>query len=66
MKRLMLAGLVTLGAWGVVSLPPAQAAPPTPCSLVLCLPCPEGTRAIGHPPNCCKCVPAPQAGPLSE
>ncbi len=27
------------------------------CSVVLCLPCPPGTRALGVFPDCCKCVP---------
>lgn len=57
MKRLILAGLVTLGAWGAVSLPPVQADPPTPCAAVLCLPCPEGFRLLLKPNNCCRCVP---------
>lgn len=66
MKRLMLAGLVTLGAWGVASLPPAQADPPIDCAAVRCLPCPEGFRLLLKPNNCCRCVPIPRGGPLSQ
>jgi hypothetical protein len=60
MKRLILAGAVTLGVWGLVSLPSVQAAPPTPCIAVLCQPCPEGFRLLFKPNNCCRCVPDPQ------
>lgn len=60
MKRLMLLGLVTLGAWAVSYVPPAQAAPPTSCAVVLCQPCPEGFRLLQRPNNCCRCVPFPQ------
>lgn len=63
MRRLILAGLVTLGAWGLTSLPPVDAAPPTDCALVRCLPCPEGFRLLLKPNNCCRCVPIPPAGP---
>jgi hypothetical protein len=67
MRRLVLAGLVTLGAWGLISLPPsASADPPIDCALVRCLPCPEGFRLLFKPNNCCRCVPIPAAGPLSE
>jgi hypothetical protein len=59
-RRLILAGLVTLGAWAVNALPPAEAAPPTSCAAVLCLPCPEGFRLLLKPNNCCRCVPFPQ------
>ncbi len=65
MRRLMLLGLVTLGAWGVSHVPPAQADPPTSCAAVLCQPCPEGFRQLQRPNNCCRCVPIPPAGPHS-
>lgn len=65
MRKLILACLVTLGAWGVVALPPANADRPIDCALVRCLPCPEGFRLLLKPNNCCRCVPIPQAGPLS-
>jgi hypothetical protein len=60
MRRLLLAGVVTLGAWAVTSLPPAAADPPVDCALVRCLPCPEGFRLLLKPNNCCRCVPDPQ------
>ncbi|HEX7185732.1 MAG TPA: hypothetical protein VF756_28165 [Thermoanaerobaculia bacterium] len=62
MKRLL---LVALTAWGVVTLTPAQADPPTNCAAVLCQPCPEGFRLLLKPNNCCRCVPIPPSGPLS-
>jgi hypothetical protein len=66
MRRLILAGLVTLGAWGLTSLPPVSADPPLDCALVRCLPCPEGFRLLLKPNNCCRCVPIPNGGPLSS
>ena len=60
MRKLILAGLVTLFAWAAASLPPAEAARPTPCIATLCLPCPEGFRLLLKPNNCCRCVPDPQ------
>lgn len=57
MKRMILAGVVTLGVWGLVSLTPVQADPPTSCAVVLCQPCPEGFRQLQKPNNCCRCVP---------
>ena len=65
MKRLVLAGLVMLGAWGAVSLAPANAAP-IDCAVVRCAPCPEGFRLLFQPNNCCRCVPIPPAGPFSQ
>lgn len=65
MERLILAALIALSAWGVVSLTPAQADPPIDCALVRCLPCPEGFRLLLKPNNCCRCVPIPRGGPLS-
>lgn len=57
MKRLILAGFVTLGALVGAAIPPAQADPPTSCAAVTCLPCPEGFRQLLQPPQCCRCVP---------
>jgi len=62
MKRLLLLGLVTLGAWATSALPPAEAARPVSCAVVLCQPCPEGFRLLFKPNNCCRCVPFPQGG----
>jgi len=56
MKKLILAGLVALGTWGVMATTPAQADPPD-CSVVLCAPCPAGTVASPVPGNCCRCLP---------
>ena len=55
MKRLILAGVVALAAFGAVemSTPKAEAAD---CSVVLCLTCPEGYVASPTPGNCCRCV----------
>lgn len=61
MRRLILAGLVTLGALALNAIPPAEAAPPTSCIVVLCQPCPEGYRLLFKPNNCCRCVPNPQS-----
>lgn len=66
MRRLILAGLVSLGAWGLTLLPSSVSAdPPIDCALVRCLPCPEGFRLLMKPNNCCRCVPIPNGGPLS-
>jgi hypothetical protein len=65
MRRLVLAGLVTLGAWGLVSLPSVSVAQPIDCAVVRCAPCPEGFRLLFKPNNCCRCVPIPNGGPLS-
>jgi hypothetical protein len=62
MKRVILLGLVTLGAWAASTLPAAEAARPTSCAAVLCAPCPAGFRLLFKPNNCCRCVPFPQGG----
>jgi hypothetical protein len=60
MKRLILAGITVLGAFGAIQLsaPQAQAqgGDLSNCAAVLCLPCPEGTVAAPTPGNCCRCV----------
>lgn len=58
MKRLLLAGVVSLAAFSAVQLstPPAVAAPPR-CDLVDCFPCPEGTVLSPKGNDCCRCVP---------
>jgi hypothetical protein len=56
MKKLMLAGLVALGAWGITLIPtPASAGN---CDGVRCMECPAGTVFSPTPNNCCRCVPA--------
>jgi hypothetical protein len=57
MKKLILAGLVALGTWGVLSVPvPAAAAPPQ-CDLVRCMECPAGTVLAPTGNDCCRCKP---------
>jgi hypothetical protein len=55
MKKLMLAGLIALGTFGVVATTPTPAAA-ADCSVVLCPVCPTGTVASPTPGNCCRCV----------
>ncbi|HEX2223811.1 MAG TPA: hypothetical protein VHN15_06375 [Thermoanaerobaculia bacterium] len=58
MRRLILAGFVSLAAFGAVqlSLPQADAAPPR-CDLVRCEACPAGTVLAPTGNNCCRCKP---------
>lgn len=56
-KRLILASVVALAAWGI-SLIPAPAAANDPCAGVRCMACPEGTVWSPKPNDCCRCVPA--------
>jgi hypothetical protein len=61
MKRLVLAGLVLLGALGAIqiSAPTASADPDlSHCAAVLCAPCPSGTVYSPTPGNCCRCIAA--------
>jgi hypothetical protein len=57
LKKLILAGVVALGAIAAVQVtaPEAAAAKPVDCRLVLCAPCPEGTVLAPTPQNCCNC-----------
>lgn len=57
MKKLMLAGLIALGTFGVVATAPAPAVA-ADCSVVLCPVCPAGTVFSPTPGNCCRCVKA--------
>lgn len=58
MKRLILAGLVLLGALGAVQLTVSTAsAHHVDCSLVRCAECPAGTVWAPTPHDCCRCVP---------
>jgi hypothetical protein len=55
MKKLILAGVIALGAWGITLIPaPAQAAN---CDNVRCMACPAGTVWSPTPHDCCRCVP---------
>jgi hypothetical protein len=57
MKKLILAGLIALGTWGVLTVAPAPANA-IDCSLVRCMACPEGYVFSPTPGNCCRCVKA--------
>lgn len=56
MKKLILAGLVALGTWGILSVP-APAAANVDCSLVRCEACPAGTVHAPTGNDCCRCRP---------
>ena len=58
MKRILLAGLVSLGALFAVqaSVPTATAAPNI-CDTVRCMACPEGFHLAPTGNNCCRCLP---------
>lgn len=56
MKRLILAGIVLAGTFGVNQLTLTQAsAQPVDCSLVRCMECPTGTVLSPTPTDCCRC-----------
>lgn len=56
MKRLILAGLVTLSAFGAVQLSVPQAgAQQVDCSLVRCEACPPGFEPAPTGNDCCRC-----------
>jgi hypothetical protein len=56
MKKLILAGLIALGTWGILTVTPAPVtAQPIDCSFVKCPACPEGTVFSPTPGNCCRC-----------
>ncbi|MFL6195900.1 MAG: hypothetical protein ACJ75H_17100 [Thermoanaerobaculia bacterium] len=55
MKRLILAGLVALGAWGI-TLIPSPASANDPCAGVRCMECPAGFHLDPKPNDCCRCV----------
>ena len=57
MRRLVIAGLVSLAAFFAVELStPEAAAAPQRCDLVDCFPCPEGTVLAPTGSDCCRCV----------
>lgn len=56
MKKLILAGLIACGTWGVVVAVPATVEA-TDCSTVRCAECPAGTVWSPKPNDCCRCVP---------
>jgi hypothetical protein len=56
MKRIVLAGLVLAGAFGVAQLSVPQAsASNIDCSLVRCMACPVGYHLAPTPSDCCRC-----------
>ena len=55
MKKLIVASLIALGAWGITLIPtPASAGN---CDGVRCMACPAGTVFSPTPKDCCRCVP---------
>jgi hypothetical protein len=58
MKRILLAGLVLLGALGAVELTTPSAEAVGPCAGVRCVACPEGFVLKPTGNDCCRCVPA--------
>jgi hypothetical protein len=59
MKRLILAGLVAVGALASVQATvPAASANHVDCSLVRCAACPTGYVLSPTHNDCCRCVPA--------
>ncbi len=56
MKRIILAGLLALGTWGVANVATATEVPKA-CFTVRCTACPEGTVWSPKPYDCCRCVP---------
>lgn len=58
MRRLILAGLVLVGALGVTQLSvPTASANHIDCSLVRCMSCDPGWVPAPTPHNCCRCLP---------
>lgn len=58
MKRIILAGLVALGTWGVTNVPTATATEvPQACWGVRCMACPDGTVWAPKANDCCRCIP---------
>jgi hypothetical protein len=56
MKRLILAGLVLAGTFGVAGLSvPTASAQAVDCSLVRCASCPPGTVLSPTGNDCCRC-----------
>jgi hypothetical protein len=56
-KKLILASLALLTAWGALELGTPSAEAINSCATVRCAACPEGQRPKLTPPDCCKCVP---------
>jgi hypothetical protein len=57
MKRLILAGIVALAAFGAVEMTtPRAEATPIDCNYVKCAACPEGQTLSPVGNNCCRCI----------
>lgn len=58
MKRILLAGLVSLGALFAIQVSTPQAtAQPNKCDTVRCMACPEGYHLAPTGNDCCRCLP---------
>lgn len=57
MKRIILAGLVSLGALFAVQVSAPQASAGNICDTVRCMECPAGTHWAPTGNNCCRCLP---------
>ena len=57
MKRLILAGLVSLGALFAVQVSAPEAKAAGKCDGVRCMACPEGYVLAPTGNDCCRCVP---------
>ena len=58
MKRLILAGAVTLAAVASLQISaPKASANHVDCSLVRCMACPDGFHLAPTHHNCCRCLP---------
>ena len=57
MKRIILAGLVSLGALFAIQVSAPQASAAVDCSTVRCMACPEGYHWAPTGNNCCRCLP---------
>ena len=58
MKRMILAGLVALGALGSLQISAPNASALDRCATVRCMACPEGYVFAPTGNNCCRCIPA--------
>lgn len=56
MKRMILAGLVTMGALFAIHVSAPQAAAVN-CDLVRCMACPDGYHLAPTGNDCCRCLP---------
>jgi hypothetical protein len=57
MKRILLAGLVSLGALVAVQASVPEATAAGKCDTVRCMACPEGYHFAPTGNDCCRCLP---------